>query len=101
MAGPLFWAYIESRSILRKSYKAVPMEYAARLIAREKLAAEVTIFRIEKPEGFRFLAGQYCLVSVPDMGFNDDRGLRRLFSIVSSPLELESCSSSQSLAVAQ
>jgi ferredoxin-NADP reductase len=65
------------------------MEYTAKFIGREKLAAEVTLFHIEKPEGFQFLAGQYCLVSVPDMGFQDDRGLRRPFSISSSPLEKE------------
>ena len=65
------------------------MDYTAKFIGREKLAAEVTLFHIEKPEGFQFLAGQYCLVSVPDMGFQDDRGLRRPFSISSSPLEKE------------
>jgi ferredoxin-NADP reductase len=65
------------------------MNYTAKFIGREKLAAEVTLFRIEKPEGFRFLAGQYCLVSVPDIGFQDDRGLRRTFSISSSPLDKE------------
>jgi ferredoxin-NADP reductase len=65
------------------------MDYQAKFIGREKLAAEVTVFHIEKPEGFQFLAGQYCLVSVPDMGFQDDRGLRRPFSICSSPLEKE------------
>lgn len=65
------------------------MDYKAKFIGREKLAAEVTVFHIEKPEGFRFLAGQYCLVSVPDIGFQDDRGLRRPFSISSSPLEKE------------
>jgi ferredoxin-NADP reductase len=65
------------------------MDYKATFIGREKLAAEVTVFHIEKPEGFRFLAGQYCLVSVPDIGFQDNRGLRRPFSISSSPLEEE------------
>ncbi len=65
------------------------MNYSAKLIGREKLAAGVTIFRFEKPEGFRFLAGQYCVVSVPDMGFQDGRGLQRPFSIASSPLEKE------------
>ncbi len=65
------------------------MDYTAKFIGREKLAAEVTLFRIQKPEGFRFVAGKYCLVSVPDMGFQDDRGLRRTFSISSSPLEKE------------
>jgi ferredoxin-NADP reductase len=65
------------------------MDHKAKFIGREKLAAEVTVFHIEKPDSFRFLAGQYCLVSVPDIGFQDDRGLRRPFSISSSPLEKE------------
>lgn len=65
------------------------MDYSAKFISREKLAAGVTVFRFEKPAGFRFLAGQYCLVSVPDMGFQDDRGLKRPFSIASSPNENE------------
>ena len=65
------------------------MDYAAKFVGRQKLAADVTLFRFEKPEDFQFLAGQYCLLSVPDMGFRDDRGLRRPFSIASSPLEKE------------
>ena len=65
------------------------MAFRAKLISRDRLAADVCVFRLEKPEGFRFLAGQYCLFSVPDMGFQDDRGLRRPFSIASSPLERE------------
>ncbi len=63
------------------------MGYNAKMIGREKLAANVAVFRLEKPQGFRFLAGQYCLLSVPDLGFRDDRGLRRPLSIASSPLE--------------
>lgn len=65
------------------------MGYRAKFINRERLAADVTVFRVEKPEGYQFVAGQYCLFSVPDMGFRDDRGLRRPFSIASSPLERE------------
>ena len=65
------------------------MDYKATFIDRQKLASGVTVFRFDKPEDYRFLAGQYCLVSVPDLGFQDDRGLRRPFSISSSPLEKE------------
>ena len=65
------------------------MRYQVKLISREKLAAEIALFRVEKPQGFQFLPGQYCLVSVPPMGFQDDRGLRRPLSIASSPLEKE------------
>ena len=64
-----------------------PMDYKARFIDREMLAGDVMIVRVEKPEGFQFLAGQYCVVTVPDLGFQDDRGLKRPLSISSSPTE--------------
>lgn len=63
------------------------MDYDAKLISRETLAGDVAIFRFEKPEGFQFVAGQYCLLTVPDAGFHDEHGLRRAFSLASSPLE--------------
>ena len=63
------------------------MAFRAKLISRERLAADVCVFSLEKPEDFRFLAGQYSILSVPDAGFRDDRGLRRPLSIASSPLE--------------
>lgn len=65
------------------------MNYEAKLIGSERLAGGVAIFRFEKPESFQFIAGQWCLLTVPAMGFEDDRGLRRPLSIASSPLEKE------------
>ncbi len=61
--------------------------YEAKLIGRERMAGDVGIFRFERPTAYDYAAGQYCLLSVPPMGFQDDRGLRRAFSIASSPLE--------------
>ena len=63
------------------------MNYEAKLIGREELGGGMAIFRFEKPEGFRFSAGQWCFISVPAGGLEDDRGLRRPLSIASSPLE--------------
>ena len=63
------------------------MNHETKLIDRERLAGGVAVFRFEKPEGFQFIAGQWCLLTVPAMGFEDDRGLRRPLSIASSPLE--------------
>ncbi len=63
------------------------MNYAARFIDRERVGSDVMIIRLKKPEGYRYLAGQFCSIMVPDIGFRDDRGLRRTFSIASSPLE--------------
>lgn len=65
------------------------MNYGARLIGREQLAGGVAVFRFEKPDAFQFKAGQWCLLTVPAMGYEDDRGLRRPLSIASSPLEKE------------
>ncbi len=65
------------------------MSYDARLIRTERMAGDVAIFRFEKPEGFQFTAGQWCFLTVPDMGYQDDKGLRRPLSIASSPLENE------------
>ena len=63
------------------------MSYTAKFIDRERIGADVMVIRVKKPEGFEFLAGQYCTITVPDMGFHDERGLRRTFSIASSPIE--------------
>lgn len=63
------------------------MNYEAKLISREQLAGGVAVFRFDKPDAFQFLAGQWCLLTAPAMGFEDDRGLRRPLSIASSPLE--------------
>jgi ferredoxin-NADP reductase len=63
------------------------MNYNSKLIERNRIGSDVMIVRMKKPEGFEFLAGQYCAVTVPDIGFRDERGLRRIFSIASSPLE--------------
>jgi ferredoxin-NADP reductase len=65
------------------------MNFDAKLIGRETMAGGVAIFRLEKPEGFQFTAGQWCFLSVSPAGHEDDRGLRRPLSIASSPLEKE------------
>jgi ferredoxin-NADP reductase len=63
------------------------MNYTAKFVNRERIGVDLMLVRLKKPEGFEFLAGQFCSITVPDMGFNDERGLRRAFSIASSPLE--------------
>lgn len=63
------------------------MNYTAQFVSRQMVGSEIMLFSVEKPENFRFLAGQFCFITVPDMGFQDNRGLRRPFSIASSPLE--------------
>jgi len=63
------------------------MKYQAKMLGRETTAGQLMVFRLERPEGFDFLAGQFCFVSVPDIGLQDKEGLRRPLSITSSPLE--------------
>jgi ferredoxin-NADP reductase len=63
------------------------MNYKAKFLDREMVGTEIILFHVEKPEDFTFLAGQWCFLIVPDIGFQDERGLRRAFSIASSPLE--------------
>ena len=63
------------------------MSYTSKFIDREKIGADVMLIRVQKPEGFEFLAGQHTTITVPDLGFHDERGLRRTFSMASSPLE--------------
>lgn len=63
------------------------MDYSAQFLDSERLGGDVMLFHAEKPDGFRFLPGQFCFVTVPNAGFQDDRGLRRPISIASSPLE--------------
>lgn len=65
------------------------MNYSARLIGSEEIAKDLMVFRFEKPAGYRFTAGQFCFLNLPDRGFNDERGLRRHLSIASSPIENE------------
>jgi len=65
------------------------MHYAVKLISSEEIAKDIMVFQFEKPAGYRFTAGQFCFLNLPDMGFNDERGLRRHLSIASSPLENE------------
>jgi ferredoxin-NADP reductase len=65
------------------------MNYNVKLLGREEIAEDIMAVYFEKPEKFEFLAGQFCLLKVPDIGFQDERGLRRYLSIASSPLEKE------------
>ena len=63
------------------------MNYNTTLLHRERMAGDVMVLRVDKPENFDFLAGQFCFMTVPDIAFQDERGLRRHFSTASSPLE--------------
>ncbi|HEY3275996.1 MAG TPA: FAD-dependent oxidoreductase [Syntrophorhabdaceae bacterium] len=62
-------------------------DFSITFTRKVELAGDMTIFYFEKPEGYAFKAGQWCFLTVPETGYQDERGLRRPFSIASSPLE--------------
>jgi ferredoxin-NADP reductase len=61
--------------------------HQSRIRDRRVVARELMVLRFERPEGFDYAAGQFCFMTVPDIGFRDDEGLRKPFSIASSPQE--------------
>ena len=63
------------------------MIHTAKLTDKIVIAEETMAFLFAKPEGFEFRAGQFCLLGLPDIGFRDERGLRKPLSISSSPLD--------------
>ncbi|HVN96650.1 MAG TPA: FAD-dependent oxidoreductase [Syntrophorhabdaceae bacterium] len=63
------------------------MNYETQFTERQMVGREIMLFFVRKPENYQFQAGQYSLLTVPNLGFKDDRGLKRAFSIASSPLE--------------
>jgi ferredoxin-NADP reductase len=65
------------------------MHYDTRLVDRQLLADDIMVFSLEKPEHYEFQPGQFCFLNLQDIGFQDERGLRRHLSIASSPLEKE------------
>jgi ferredoxin-NADP reductase len=69
--------------------KEEEMRYDVRLLGKDIAGGVMIVFRLERPEGFQFLAGQFCTITLPSVGFTDDKGLRSGFSIASAPLEKE------------
>ncbi len=65
------------------------MSRELKLLNREIVGGSIAVIKIEKPDGFKFLPGQFCALTVPDKGHNDDKGLKRTLSIASSPSEKE------------
>lgn len=63
------------------------MQYEVKLLDKAMVSADILVFKCQKPDGFRFRAGQFCFLNLPDIGFGDERGLRRHLTIASSPLE--------------
>jgi len=61
------------------------MTYRARLQGSEEAASGILVAHLDPPEGFRFRPGQWCFLNLPDLGIQDERGLRRHLSLASAP----------------
>lgn len=55
---------------------------------KKEIAKGTLQVTFQASELFSFKAGQYCLVTLPDLLYPDERGGRRFFSIVNSPNEV-------------
>ena len=61
--------------------------YKVSLRGREILCAETTAFYFEKPDGFKFEAGQFANFTLPTPLGSDLKGNTRAFTIASAPRE--------------
>lgn len=61
-------------------------DYRVKIIDKKKAEGGVFVFIFEKPEGFKFRAGQYLKIML-DFEGDDPRGNSRYFTISASPLE--------------
>ena len=59
------------------------------LAGKDEIANGTVAFRLKKPEGFAFAAGQAVYVTLPGQKESDSKGRIRTFSIASSPQEPE------------
>lgn len=55
--------------------------------SKEEVAKGTLKVVFEVKEKFTFKAGQYCFITLPQLNYPDERGLKRHFSIVNSPKE--------------
>jgi ferredoxin-NADP reductase len=61
--------------------------YNVKLKDKKEICENTFGFYIEKPRDFNFIAGQYILITLPDLKNPDPRGNTRTFTIASSPHE--------------
>lgn len=73
----------------RKSFLRPAATFASRLTGKEEVAKGTLAFRVSKPEGFKFVAGQAAYVVIPDLKKADAKGAVRTISIASAPQDSE------------
>ncbi|MGH7452217.1 MAG: ferredoxin--NADP reductase [bacterium] len=62
-------------------------KYQARLVERFEVAEGTMAFGFEQPADFKFTAGQFITLILPNPLYDDAKGNRRTFSIASPPQE--------------
>lgn len=65
------------------------MVFETQIIAHEAVAEGTHEITLKRPSNFRFKAGQYTQIMVPELTTADPKGRSRLFSIASSPEDQE------------
>ena len=55
-------------------------------VVNDQFGSLTWTYRLARPEQFTFRPGQWCFLNLPDIGFQDERGLRRHLSLASAPL---------------
>lgn len=73
----------------RKSFLRPAFTFSASVVAREEIAKDTVAFRLKKPDGFEFSAGQAVYVTLRNLADGDAEGRVRTFSIASPPQDPE------------
>lgn len=61
--------------------------YTVKLLKKETIANGTMAFEVEKPDGFEYIAGQFCDMTLVDPPETDEEGNVRGFSFVTAPSE--------------
>ncbi|MCP1575969.1 ferredoxin-NADP reductase [Herbaspirillum rubrisubalbicans] len=73
----------------RKSFLQPAITCSTFLVSKKQVAKGTLAFSISRPANFEFVAGQAVYVTIPDLKKADTKGNVRIFSIASSPQDLE------------
>lgn len=73
----------------RKSFFRPAATFVSQLTGKEEVAKGTLAFRMDKPKGFKFVAGQAVYVFIPGLKKADAKGKVRTFSIASAPQDAE------------
>jgi benzoate/toluate 1,2-dioxygenase reductase subunit len=73
------WGIFYGKIIIMKTY-------GAKIISKKEVARDVLEIRLNKPDGFVFLAGQFVQVYAPDLTKNGSL-IKRAYSISSAPVD--------------